>query len=688
MEENFDRFKFALYKEKEMPEFRKWIFALAGVALFAGLASAQVGGGQPGGQTFTCSAVNGTVTPTLRAEGFTEIVGDIVISCQGGTLPASNNGVPLPTANFTIFLNTPVTSRLLPTATVPGASEALLMVDEPGASVNPPGLTGYGPAQAQLPCGAAFIGYGAGPGGCVEYLGTSTTSGGLGGVPVLPNGTGPPSATNCTAAVPCAPAPNVFQGIVTGNQVAFFGIPVVPPGTTGTRVYRFTNIRANANGISGGAVAGQVTASISDPGAPAITNSTLTVGFVSQGLSTTNTLLRNNNNTSAASGSGTTYAQCSSSSITSTSSTAATGVLSFSENFPTAFKTRAAVGGLSPGNIVQNVPGTTYNTENGFVSASAGFSSTATSFGTSYAPGMADFGTRLKATFNNVPSGVSIYVSTRDVINSFALAAGQNAALVVSETASDEPSGTVPALGQTTTVTTGNTPPAGVAIPVAPVAISSTGTGVAVWEVINANSNDIDTDNFALYIAYSANAASNSPAPGAITVTMSFAPTPSGGAFTSTTGAAASASLVLPRFSDSLDITKNVANVTLCTTAILLPYVINTNGFDTGIAVANTTTDIFGTTAQAGSCAIYFYGSGAPTVNPFITPTVLTGTVYANLASTLAPGFSGYSIINCNFQYAHAFIFVSDVGARNLAMGYLGLILGTGRGSVPENLNN
>jgi hypothetical protein len=41
----------------------------------------------------------------------------------------------------------------------------------------------------------------------------------------------------------------------------------------------------------------------------------------------------------------------------------------------------------------------------------------------------------------------------------------------------------------------------------------------------------------------------------------------------------------------------------------------------------------------------------------------------------------------CNFQYAHGFAFVSDVGARNLAMGYLALIIpdpGTGsRGANP-----
>jgi hypothetical protein len=71
---------FVLYKEKEMPEFRKLIIALAVVALFAGLASAQVGSGPNGGVgpgnasaglPFTCGVTNGAVTPTLRAEGYT-----------------------------------------------------------------------------------------------------------------------------------------------------------------------------------------------------------------------------------------------------------------------------------------------------------------------------------------------------------------------------------------------------------------------------------------------------------------------------------------------------------------------------------------------------------------------------------------------------------------------------------------
>jgi hypothetical protein len=32
----------------------------------------------------------------------------------------------------------------------------------------------------------------------------------------------------------------------------------------------------------------------------------------------------------------------------------------------------------------------------------------------------------------------------------------------------------------------------------------------------------------------------------------------------------------------------------------------------------------------------------------------------------------------CNFQGAHGFAFISDLGARNLAMGYLALVVNNG----------
>jgi hypothetical protein len=59
----------------------------------------------------------------------------------------------------------------------------------------------------------------------------------------------------------------------------------------------------------------------------------------------------------------------------------------------------------SPGN--QNVPGQLYNSESNFVLPVPGG-------GTA---GLADFGTRLKATFSNLPTGVRIFVSTANVVN-------------------------------------------------------------------------------------------------------------------------------------------------------------------------------------------------------------------------------------------------------------------------------
>jgi hypothetical protein len=645
-----------------MPEFRKLSFALAAVTLFAGLASAQVTGGTGTG-SLTCLA-QGAATPQLRAEGYTELAGDIVITCTGGSALAV--GTAIPTANIVLFLSTTVTSRLLVTNGVT-ASEALLLIDEPGS-----GLPGYGPSLPQIPCTNPNLG--ASAGGCTEYVGAT-------GVPVTTLGGTSPGA-------------NVFQGISSGQQITFFGIPVLPPVTSGSeRIFRITNVRVNANAVAAGVSGpGSVTAQISTNGSSslAISNPTQTVGFVQQGLSSTGTRLSSTTNPSSSS-SGASLAQCSSLSVTSTSSTSgALGLLTFQENFGTAFKIRQT-------STVQNIPGYLYNSESGFIFP--GFAGSLSATGGTTIAGLADYGTRLKAVFTNVPTSVSLYVSTRDITNAFNILpasgyTGPQAQLVLSETASDGANGAGPALSTQTTVFGFGSSVANSTVPLAPVAISAAGTGTAVWEVTATNPGAIDTINFGVYASYSAAPASNSPTPGTFSVTMSFAPTPSSGLFTSTTGPAASSTLPIPRFSDSLDITKPVASIGLCTTAMLFPYVINVNGFDTGMAIANTTTDPFGTTAQAGTCSLYFYGSSAPTTEPFVTPTVATGTVYANLASTLAPGFSGYMIANCNFQYAHGFAFISDVGARNLAMGYLALVfynssvLGRSGIGSGEQLNN
>ena len=110
-----------------MADFRRLFYALALVALLAGLTvpvSAQSG-------PFQCIA-NAGVPPTVRAEGWTELVGDLTLNCNGG-VPTPAGQVVQP-VNVTITISTNLTSRLLSGGLW---SEALLIIDEPHSATNP-----------------------------------------------------------------------------------------------------------------------------------------------------------------------------------------------------------------------------------------------------------------------------------------------------------------------------------------------------------------------------------------------------------------------------------------------------------------------------------------------------------------------------------------------------------------------
>jgi hypothetical protein len=605
-----------------MVDFRRWITALAVLALFVGLASAQ-----------TCQTNTSTPNP-LRAEGYTEQAGDITLVCSGGNAIA--NGAPIPPVNITVFLNTNVTSRLLSTSTVGNLSEALLLLDDPG-SANPAPVAGFGSAAPQILCTTPTV-------GCVEFSNTLNAAGAVAAVGF---------AVATATANGLTPGPNVFQGLVSGNSVTFFGVPVLSPVTTGaSRTIRITNIRANATLLGGGSAAGPspLLASIQVSGSSSltVTNPTPTVGFVQASLTT------------SASGS-TGLNQCQS------KTTASVNIVSFTENFGSAFKTRVnptlTVGSGQGNGTGQNVPGQNITSESDFVLPVTG--------GTA---GLADFGTRLKATFNNVPAGVRLFVSVQNVLNGVSgvgpappttgTSPTSFAQLVTSETAADGngTTGFFPALG---------TPdPTGVLV-TQEITVSATGTASAVWEVINTNGG-IETLKFAVFATFVANVAQNSPTPGITTVGLSYAPTPP--AFTVTTAAAAQTGAVpVPRFI-SASTTSNVFQINICRTILLYPFVTNQAGFDTGLAIANTSTDPFGTSPQVGACSLNWFG-GATSPAPSTSGSIASGAVFTTLASTTVPNFQGYMIAVCNFQYAHGFAFISDLGARNLAMGYLALVI-------------
>jgi hypothetical protein len=612
---------------------------------------------------------------------------------------SSTNLAPIVTANFIVSYQTNVTSRLLAynnsatssTVTSPNTSEALLMIDEPGSglqvAVSGSGLTptGVGPQAAQLLCanGGPASYMGAGSGGCPQYV--QQTSGEF----VMSS-----SPTSLTA-----PA-NVYAGVASANQVTFFGIPILPPTSTGvSRIFRITNVRINAAGLGASGFTGtfQVSAAISISGNTSVPIYTPVqiAGFVQTGLVASLKAVNNSSGFSAPS-----LNQCSS--YGSASSPSQIGVLNYAEQFGTAFKTRVApltsaqYSGQFANLTGQNTPGAIYNSESGFIFSQL----TGVNTALNASAGLADYGTRLKAVFNNIPTGVRIFVSTTNVVNISGttvpslLAAPTNgqattsfAQMVISETANE--ASWVPASGYTY--------PTGSVTQLNGFAELSqyNNSATAVWEVVNTNTATAETFAFGVWVVTVGNAAAGTPPLGTATVNMSYAPTPTA-PFTASAGALASSGLTLPRFADT-STPNNLLGIVLCTTNLLFPFITNQVGYDTGVAIMNTTTDPWSSPNQAGTCSMYFYGNNVPSPNPVITPIIPSGNTnapagnWAFMASNIAANFEGYMIAICNFQFAHGYAFISDLGSQKLAHGYLALILTNGtskRTTAPEILEN
>jgi hypothetical protein len=653
LRENFDRFNFAIHKEKEMVDFRRCFLAIAVLVLAIGFvapASAQVA-------TFQCTA-NAAVPPTIRAEGLTELIGDIVFNCTGGVPTATGS---IPTANFTVFLPNAITSRVTQTGT--NLVDALLLVDEPSLANQK--VCPY--PTLPVPAGAT-----PGAGNCLDAAD--------GGASFATNGDY-----------------NVYQGILTGpNAVTFLGVPVDPPASSGapSRVYRVTNIRTNASAY----VASSVTpvqgyVSISSSTSIPITNANPIVGFIAPGL-----VYGTNHSIPTTAGSTIGFLQCESYDETPVQT------VTFTEGFATSFKIRDA----GPYSGLQNVPGAIYNTESGLIIADTVSGATGSYFG------LADLGTRLKIVFAGLPHGITLSVPT--YISD--TATGAAAVLVASNNAAagfDDVSDGA-GFGGPSQLTSGT-----LTINYASSA-ANTGSAAAVYEVTAANPNAIDSFAVPITISFTgAPGVPGSPDIGSLaTLTGSFAPTPGGGSFTLAAGGVAEPEpWPIPRFVDNT-VTTNIFSIALCQTTLLFPYATDYPGFDTGIAISNTSADPLGVNSaspQTGACQVTFYGgvtgsTGSFTntaanlngtagsysttgANTFTTGEIGPGQTWAfslsSIDSTFGTsgfaGFVGYAIATCQFQFAHGYAFVSDYGLRNFAASYLALIIpdiATPRQPVPN----
>ncbi len=761
-----------------MSDFRKSALSIAvGAVLTASVAMAQLGGvsGVPlqGGfvvapnvpvQNLNCSV--SAVPLTVRTEGFAELLGDVKLTCNGSLQLNNRNfrvGVDVPQVasfpqlvNLSVTLSTPVTSRLVGGTNM---TEALLFIGGANGeeATNPAGGTSV---LNQNPCPTANVN----ANGVCTFL--ANLDGTSNAAPTPGNSRPTAVGINVGNADSTASNPiNVFQGqLQNANTVVFLAVPIsqvdssqnpnianqlallvlaLSPGQVPnnalyagsaitvpfSKTFRVKNLRGAIPGAA--APNGQVFAFLSIQNPPAnlqLNSASAVVGFVQQGL-----IFGRRTASNGGDSSGIAYAQCAdfnrnlATDATSGSfgSTIDSGILlRYTEGYANSFKIRGFLPGQA-NNLDQNDPTQIYNAESGFYNT--------TFIGTNglNRAGIADHGTRLRASFGTIPANIRLYVTVAAInspINGFIGAYG----VVADATGGNQSPITVPVFPTSTAFNstadvlnvTFNTfgaaifgygpgfftGPAGspfqgqslvngyVQVPV------SAGAASFTWEVYAA---DPRNPEVALFQVIAAWRFSQNPALGISTVQGSFAPVNS-------TATASGFLVPIPRFQDT-SAPARLFQLDSCVTNLLYPFVTNIAPFDTGIAISNTSLSNPGTgelfplvavATQQGACSINYFGftgtgrgaAPAPATSGVIPPgqtLVFTlsaggGAPFGTIPAT--PGFQGYIIAQCAFRYAHGYAFISDLGATQLAQGYLALVmdnaLGSRTGNFSESLNN
>jgi uncharacterized repeat protein (TIGR01451 family) len=485
-----------------MIDLRRWLHTATLLALAAGAASAQIGvASGPANRPLACTAESDT--RFVRPEGYTELLGDIVITCTGGPLLTAGSAVP--TADITIYVlpEVPLTSRIFDRAT--GLSEGLLSIDEPGAELAT-GVNGlYGPKAPESLCAVKA--------GCPAFAQLDRSS------------VYPVASSTATAG---SNASNVYQGyvgVLSANSITFYNVPVLPPVLQGvSRVFRIANLRISAVGLPNPqSIATVVSVNPSSVLPISAANAPVT-GYLRPPMAA-------NVEPAPAGGQGP-FSPC-----VPPQGPALTAKLQFTENVQAgspAFKTRVAPltdtawastlpNTATPG---QNIPW--WSSESGLILPAA----TATVGGVSYTAGLTDFGTRLKAVFTNIPAGITLYVSTTNVA-AYRVPGGTSTApyaVLVAASQTGEANGD----GGMIAELRGSAVAGSDGLAAYPLTPDASGTAAAVWETVNAG----DSFAFSVYIDYAGVPATTGQLGAAVSnVALSFAPEPGGGAFTLPGGA-------------------------------------------------------------------------------------------------------------------------------------------------------
>jgi len=715
-----------LHKEKEMLDFRKLFLTVVALALFASVAMAQVVAFEP---PLSCTA-QAAGTPSIRDNGVTEMVGDVLIICTGGRPRPLDEY--LPQVNIQIFTSPVIniTSRI--TGTSGGNwSEALLFIDEPqpaeqticGSSAYPEGV-GVGSGQlATIGVCGNHVGTGigvVGPGGGLYGSGIGAYNPAL-AAPAVSAGVYP--KVNLGGATQTYRG-NAYQGRYSGNNSLIWqGVPIDPPGTNTTRVFRITNVRVNASQLNNPRgnqssvllIVSTNASGVVNPIAMPITNPSPTVAIAQTPMDF------------SIDGGVDTFLQCESQNYTNSSGVRfATspsdqdlaadngGIqnsqfnLRYDERFPTVFRRRSTAvptGDDSPIVITNDQLGLPYQTETGHYKTTSSSrwplaSSSASQRGNLTnefsGAGVATHGTRVIARFANLPQGARFFAIATANLRATSLVGTDLVTTGWARAVVTDANGSAP-FAKTNVVQScdiDSTPCSDLALKSGAQSWTAqiTGNGIIeivpvgnaatqAWEILQTDTTAFESLRIPFIVAYQANTSSNLPTLGTASASGHLAPL--------STTATASSSAPIPRFvEDPANNNKNMFTINACVTNLLFPFVTNQGPFDTGLAIANTSKDPFGTSLQTGACTVNFYGyiGNNKVCLAYPSPSITGGEHFAwSLSSggavTATAGFQGYVIAQCAFQYAHGYAFISDLGAQRLAQGYVALVLDTAIGS-------
>jgi len=464
---------------------------------------------------------------------------------------------------------------------------------------------------------------------------------------------------------------NSYFGTVSGTTVSFTGV-AFPAAAAGVTAFTMTIFNVRVNASTGGAP--QVTETVVinySTGATTSANfvtAAQNVGYILTTLGATTMTA----GVGTATGTSVTYTTCGGNAPGSTLTTPVfipVAGVSAGVSFAPQIKELLAGSFKSAGAAPSGEGGTLVGAGAASCAAATVGCSTSTNV-LSTSVGSANTATQITITYANIPATATVWVPVSETITTG---------------------------GTSTTLTTTGTPPtsgpfsgafagaAGTTYGAFVAFTPSSGTVVVTYttSLVGTGAAGAQTWVIPTVVTFAANSAA---AQGPMTAQAAYAPV----------GAITGPASVIPTFLASTLPAASGSSIIICQTSVLFPFVTNQLGFDTGLVLANTSTDVlgFGGTSAAkpnsGTCLLSFFGAGAPTPSSGVADPLgvnTTGGTHAFLLSSVAPGFQGYVIATCPMLYIHGYAFIEFnlTQSSGVVEGYLAPNLaGRPTGAGPE----